>query len=76
MYEALIFNVPLKGCAKINVREIGVRENWMRENKMREIWSWAKIKWIKVLRRFFKTSHFHCLRPLLKLKTNVSYVLP
>ena len=37
MYDALIFNLPLKGARKINVREIGVRENVMREKKMPEI---------------------------------------
>ena len=40
---------PSRGGRKKNVREIVVRENWMRENKMREIWSWVKIKWIKVV---------------------------
>ena len=39
---------PWRGTRKINVHKIGVRENWMCEKKMREIWSWAKIKWIKV----------------------------
>ena len=38
-----------------------MRENWMREKKMRKIWSWAKIKWIKVCN---KLTFFLCFETI------------